>query len=66
MNGIAPNNQPPGPARKKAREKNAIKISDDYHNMIIDEIHSRERLEYDPTRVLVGEEEEENFSDDEE
>ena len=66
MNGISPNNQPPGPARKKAREKNAIKISDDYHNMIIDEIHSRERLEYDPTRVLVGEEEEENFSDDEE
>lgn len=66
MNGIAPNNQPPGPARKKAREKNAIKISDDYHNMIIDEIYSRERLEYDPTRVLVGEEEEENFSDDEE
>ena len=66
MNGIAPNNQPPGPARKKAREKNEMKISDDYHNMIIDEIYSRERLEYDPSRVLVGEEEEDNFSDDEE
>ena len=44
-----------------------MKISDQYHHKILDEILRRDRLEYDPSRVLVGHEQEDNFdSDDEE
>ena len=45
--------------RKAATEANAMRISEDSHNFILDEIVRRERLEYDPrSRVLVGDEEE--------
>ena len=41
--------------------KNALKISDDSHDFILDEIIRRERLEYDPRRVLVGDEDEDEY-----
>ena len=53
--------------KRQAIERGAQKINDNSHYKIMDEIIRRESLEYDPTRVLVGEEEEDNFdSDDEE
>jgi hypothetical protein len=36
-----------------------LKISEDSHNFILDEIIRRERLEYDPSRVFVGDEDDE-------
>ena len=67
MEGLSPGNQPPRGASRQANEKKAKKISDKSHHQIMDEINRRERLEYDPSRVLVGHEKEDNFdSDDEE
>ena len=62
MNGMFDQNQPPRVMKSKAIEKGAKKINDDSHHKIMDEIVRRESLEYDPTRVLVGEEEEDDFS----
>lgn len=50
---IAPDNLPPARARNKAIDNRTQKISDESHNMILDEIINRERLEYDPTRVFL-------------
>ena len=66
MDGMSAQNQPPRVMKSKALERKAQKINDDSHYKIMDEIVRRESLEYDHTRVLVGEEEENNFSDDEE
>ena len=67
MEGLSPHNQPPRGASRQANEKKAKKICDKSHHQVMDEISRRERLEYDPTRVLVGHEKENNFdSDDEE
>ena len=67
MECLSPHNQPPRGASRQANEKKAKKISDKSHYQVMDEINRRERLEYDPTRVLVGHEKENNFdSDDEE
>ena len=49
--------------RKAAAEKNAVKIAEKSHDFILDEIRRRERLEYDPSRVFVGDDLD---SDDEE
>ena len=62
MNPFSPSNMIPRHVRKEAERKNAIKISLDSHDFIMDEIEKRERLEYDPSRVLVDNE----ASDDEE
>ena len=40
--------------RKAAAEKNAVKIAEESYDKILDEIRRRERLEYDPSRVFVG------------
>ena len=67
MKPLSFDNQPSRGASRQAREKGAVKICDQYHHMILDEILRRDRLEYDPSRVLVGNEQEDNFdSDDEE
>ena len=54
--------------KSQAIERGDENINDNSHYKIMDEIIRRESLVYDPTtRVLVGEEEEDNFdSDDEE
>jgi hypothetical protein len=44
---------------KTAERNEALKISEDSHNFILDEIIRRERLEYDPSRVSVGDEDDE-------
>ena len=58
MDPISPSNRIPINASKEATKKHDLKISDDSHNSILDEIIRRERLEYDPSRVLVGDEDE--------
>ena len=40
-----------------------MKISEESHNFILDEITRRERLEYDPSRVFVDGDEEEYDSE---
>ena len=49
---------------RKPQKKHALKISDDSHNSILDEIIRRERLEYDPSRVLVGNEDDDEYESD--
>ena len=58
MDPIFPSNRIPRNARTEAKKKHALKISDDSHNSILDEIIRRERLEYDTYRMLVGDEDE--------
>ena len=42
--------------RREATRKNALRITDESHDFIVHEIDLRERLEYDPSRVLVDNE----------
>ena len=49
--------------RQEAAEKDAMKISEESHEFILDEVMRRERLEHDPSRVFVAAEED---SDDDE
>ena len=58
MDPISPSNKIPRNARKEATKKHDLKISDESHNYILDEIIRRERLEYDTNRMLVGDEDE--------
>jgi hypothetical protein len=44
---------------KTAERNESLKISEDSHNSILNEIIRRERLEYDPSRVFVGDEDNE-------
>jgi hypothetical protein len=53
---ISPSNMPPKRVHKTAERNEALKISEGSHNFILDEIIRRERLEYDPSRVFVGDE----------
>lgn len=50
---ISQSTMPPSRVRKEAEKRNALKISEESHNFILDEITRRERLEYDPSRVFV-------------
>ena len=52
----SPTNVIPAIIRRKEEQRNAIKISDECHYFILDGISRRERLEYDPRRILVGKE----------
>ena len=56
MNPSSPTNMIPKSVRKRAEQQNAIKISLESHDFIMDEISRRERLEYDPSRVVVDNE----------
>jgi hypothetical protein len=58
---ISPSNMPPKRVHKTAERNEALKISEDSHNFILDEIIRRERLEYDPSRVSVGDEDNEEY-----
>ena len=55
---ISQSNMPPSKRQKEAKANGALKISEESHNFILDEIIRRDRLEYDPTRVFFGEEDE--------
>ena len=50
--------------RKESEKKHAVKISEESHDFIMDEIRRRERLEYDPSRVIVGAEAYSDSDDD--
>ena len=52
--------------RKEAAKMKAMRISDESHEFILDEIRRRERLEYDPSRVFVGAGDESGSDEDEE
>ena len=54
VNPVPPSNMLPRRIRKQITNQIAVKISEDSHNFILDQIVQREGLEYDPTRVLVG------------
>ena len=49
---------------KEAEKKHAVKIIKESHDFIMDEIRGRERLEYDPSRVIVGAEADSDSDDD--
>ena len=65
MNPPSPTNIIPAIIRRRAEQRNAIKIRDECHYFILDEISRRERLEYDPRRILMGNESDHD-SDEEE
>ena len=44
--------------RQEAAKKKAMRIADESHEFILDEIMRRERLEHDPSRVFVAADEE--------
>ena len=50
--------------RQEAAEKNAMKISEESHEFILDEMSRRERLEYDPSRVFVAADEDSEEDED--
>ena len=58
--------------RKQAKDNDAMRMTMEHHDAIMDEIQLRDRLEYDPMMVMASEEEEEgednseSGSDDEE
>ena len=54
VNPVSPSNMLPSRVRKHVDPQIAVKISEDSHNFILDEIFRREALEYDPTMVIVG------------
>ena len=54
----SPANMPSARARSQANEVDAMKISEDSHHFVADEILRRNRLEYDPSRVYDEEDEE--------
>ena len=43
----------PSRVRKHVDPQVTVKISEDSHNFILDEIFRREALDYDPTMVIV-------------
>ena len=64
MDPISPSNRILRNAKKEATKKHDLKISDDFHDSILDENIMRQRLEYDPIRVLVGDEDEDEYDSD--
>ena len=63
---ISPSNMPPKRVRKRAVENNGLKISEDSHNFISDDIVRQDALEYDPNRVYTADEIEEEEEEPEE
>ena len=61
---ISPRNRITRNSRKEATKKHALKISDESHNFTLDEIIRREKLEYDPSMVLVADEDEDQYDSD--
>ena len=52
--------------RQEAAQKNAMRIADESHEFILDEIRRRERLECDPSRVFVAADEDSESDEDDE
>ena len=67
---FSPDNQPRGKiSRKVAGINDAMRLTQEDHDTIMDEIQLRDRLEYDPMMVMDGDDEEEDLeseSDEEE
>ena len=54
MTAISPSNMVSNPSvRKETSRLGALRITDESHDFILDEIGRRERLEHDPSRVLI-------------
>jgi len=53
MNPVSPSNMVPAGPRRNLDGLIAVKISEESHNFILDEVQRRERLEYDPSRVYT-------------
>ena len=64
MDPISPSNRIQINARKESTKKHALNISDDSHNFILDEVIRIESLEDNPSRVLVGDEYEDEYDSD--
>ena len=52
--------------RQEAAQNNAMRIADESHEFILDEIRRRERLEHDPSRVFVAADEDSESDEDDE
>ena len=52
--------------RREAARLGALRISDESHEFIMDEIERRERLEFDPSRVFLEEEDSSGSEEEEE
>ena len=60
MEAVNDNNCPMKEVEKEYRGKQAMKVSKDSHNFILQEIIRRDYLEYDPNRIYMDEVESEN------
>ena len=60
----SPGNMPPSRASKGCSAKDALKLSEESHNFILDEITRRDRLEYDTDRVYEGQEQDDELESD--
>ena len=64
---FSPENQPKGIiSRKQAGDNDAMRLTQEDHDTIMDEIQRRDRLEYDPMMVMAGDYEEEDLESDSE
>ena len=62
---FSPANQPRSKLiRKQAQDIDAMRLTQDDHDTIMDEIQLRDRLEYDPMMVMAGEDEAEDLESD--
>ena len=52
--------------RRQDKQLHEMRITNESHDFIIDEISRREMLEYDPSRVLIDNESDSDSDDDEE
>ena len=66
MEAMSPSNMINRAVRQEAAQKNAMRITDESHEFILDEILRRERLEYDPSRVFVAADEDSESDEDDE
>ena len=67
MKPISPTNMPRNrTVRRQATQLHAMRITNESHDLIIDEISRREILEYDPSRFLIDNESDSDSDDDEE
>ena len=64
---FSPDNQPRGKiSRKVAGINDAMRLTQEDHDTIMDEIQLRDRLEYDPMMVMDGDDEEEDLESESE
>ena len=67
MKAMSPTNMMSNRAvRQEAAQKNAMRITDESHEFILDEILRREMLECDPSRVFVAADEDSESDEDDE